>query len=96
MNDKYNVYRAYAAFCERMARESEGEDRKQSWLRLAADWLALIRDSSSTDSQSDSTKNDTSRTEVADGQHVSVMADEPHDDQPRDDPSGAAKPPPEH
>jgi hypothetical protein len=84
VNDKYNVYRAYAAFCERMSRESEGEDRKQSWLRLAADWLALIRDSSSTDSQSDSTKNDGSG--PANGQRSPLTAD-----QTQDDPPGAAE-----
>lgn len=80
MNDKYNVYRAYAAFCERMSRESEGEDRKQSWLRLAADWLALIRDSSSADTQPESTKNDGSGS--ANGQRAPLTTDQPHDDPP--------------
>lgn len=85
MNDKYNVYRAYAAFCERMSRESQGEDRRLSWTRLAADWLALIHDSSPADSPPDSTKNDASGTELADGQRAPLTVD-----QTQDDPPGAA------
>lgn len=85
MNDKYHVYRAYAAFCERMSRESQGEDRKLSWMRLAADWLALIHDSSSADSPPDSTRSDASGTQLADGQRASLVAE-----QTQDDPPGAA------
>ena len=68
MSDKYNVYRAYAAFCQRMSRESQGADRRLSWLQLAADWLALIRVSPSADSESESIKND--GTGSADGPRV--------------------------
>jgi hypothetical protein len=72
VSDKYNVYRAYAAFCERMSRESQGEDRRLSWLQLAADWLALIRDSSSAEQESGLTGNDGTRS--ADGQHAPPSA----------------------
>lgn len=80
MSDKYNVYRAYAAFCERMSRESQDKDRKHSWLQLAADWLALIRDSSPADSASGLPKN--GGTGLADGQHPSSIADVPGDHAP--------------
>ena len=35
-------YRQQAEFCERMAHRAESPELKASWLRLAADWLALI------------------------------------------------------
>jgi hypothetical protein len=82
VNDKHNVYRAYAAFCEKMSRDSQGADRKLSWARLAADWLALIRDSSSTDSPLDSTKNGALGTGLANRRSESLMADQPHDNPP--------------
>lgn len=65
VNDKHHVYRAYAAFCQRMSHESQGDDRKVAWLRLAADWLALIRDSSSADPEPDLTES--SATGLTDG-----------------------------
>lgn len=73
VSDKYNVYRAYAAFCERMSRECQDEDRKHSWLQLAADWLFLIRDSSPADSQSGLPK--TGGTGLAGGEHPPPTAD---------------------
>jgi hypothetical protein len=36
-------YRHQADFCERMARRAATPELKASWLRLAADWLALVR-----------------------------------------------------
>lgn len=69
MSDKYNVYRAYAAFCQRMSRESQGDDRKLTWLQLAADWLALIRDSSRDDSKADFRTNGVARTGSTEEQH---------------------------
>jgi hypothetical protein len=42
-------YRHQADFCERMARRAATPELKASWLRLAADWLALLRGSETGD-----------------------------------------------
>lgn len=42
MSDKFDEYRAIAAYCERMFREAKTMETKTSWLRLAMNWLALI------------------------------------------------------
>ena len=80
VSDKYNVYRAYAAFCERMSRECEDQDRKHSWLQLAADWLALVRDSSPADSESGLPKDGGTR--LADGKPPPSIAEVPGDHAP--------------
>lgn len=49
-----------------MSRDSQDEDRRLSWLQLAADWLALIRDASSADAESNVAKD--GATGSADGQ----------------------------
>ena len=35
-------YRRQADFCERMAQQATSPELKESWLRLAADWLEMI------------------------------------------------------
>lgn len=42
MSDNFEYYRAIAAYCERMFRESTTMEMKTSWLRLAMNWRALI------------------------------------------------------
>lgn len=42
MSDKFDYYRAIAAYCERMFREATTLEMKTSWLRLAMNWRALI------------------------------------------------------
>jgi hypothetical protein len=42
MSDKFDYYRAIAAYCERMFREATTMEMKTSWLRLAMNWRALI------------------------------------------------------
>lgn len=80
MSDKYNVYRAYAAFCERMSRESADDARKLSWMQLAADWLALIHDSSAADAVSELPKD--KGTEPADGHAQRDHAPDPAESAP--------------
>ena len=38
----YEAYRRQAAFCTRMAEEALAPDLKESWLRLAAEWLTML------------------------------------------------------
>jgi hypothetical protein len=40
--DRSDHYRAKAAQCMRMANESTSQDDKTQWIKLAADFLALI------------------------------------------------------
>jgi hypothetical protein len=40
---KEDQYRAYADLCGRMAGRASRADDKACWLKLAADWLTLIR-----------------------------------------------------
>lgn len=42
MSDKFEYYRAVAAYCERMFREASTMEMKTSWLRLAMNWRALV------------------------------------------------------
>ena len=42
MGDKYDDYRAFAAYCEKMFRAAQDGDSKTAWRRLATNWLALI------------------------------------------------------
>lgn len=50
MSDKFDYYRAIAAYCERMFRESSTLEMKTSWLRLALNWRALIPQPAQTES----------------------------------------------
>jgi hypothetical protein len=38
----HDEYRRQANFCERMAQQATAPELKESWLRLAADWLGMI------------------------------------------------------
>ena len=40
---KSDQYRAQAEECERMARKALSPDDKATWLKMAEDWLRLIR-----------------------------------------------------
>jgi len=63
-----------------MSRESQDGGRKLSWLQLAADWLALIRDSSPAYPESDLSKS--GGTGSADGQNQPSITDGPRDHAP--------------
>jgi len=50
MSDRFDEYRAIAAFCERMFRQATTVEMKTSWLRLAMNWRALIAKTAQPDS----------------------------------------------
>jgi hypothetical protein len=42
MNKLFEEYRREAEYCERRAQEAPNDELRADWLRLAAQWLAMI------------------------------------------------------